>query len=377
MSKLRKAFSYLTGLPDEHKRLLIGIEKAVGSEERKRVESALRSKEVSLTPKTLEVNGDAFIYAHVSGEKELNKKLKEEAVLQSYASFARTAFEQVSHLIAPNLLGLDDIKKAAALQLFAPQKTHLLLLGDPGTGKTDILRSAHDLASTSSMGLGSGTSAAGLSVSFTRGELHKGLLPLADGGICCIDELNLMKKDDRAALYNSMEKGFVSYDKAGHHEKVSADVSVLATANPKNDVFSGTQVDDLRKQLPFESALLSRFHMVFLVRKPDKKQFLDITKKIVSSDKSSTPDTTYAKGFIEHARSIEVSFPKSLQDIVSGAIERIKSREDEYLIEISPRIVKGIIGFSKARARCELRSTVSRHDVKEVVSLLESSLEVN
>lgn len=374
MSRIRRAISYLTGLSNEEEYLLEVIQQTTNKKERKRIEKLLREKNTALTPKTLEVNGEAYIYPHIKGESQLNKQLKEHAITDSYESYAKNVYEEIIHLIAPNLLGLEEAKQAVTLQLFAKERMHVLLLGDPGTGKTDLLQASHELAEVSSMGLGSGTTGAGLSVAYTKGELQKGLLPLAHTGICCIDELNLMKKDDRAALYNAMEKGFVTYDKGGKHEKIPADVRVLATANPKGDRFEGEDVDELREQLPFEAALLSRFHLVFLIRKPDKKEFLDITKKIVKQDKATKPDTSYAKQYIKHAQQLEVSFPANLEAQVSRAVEKIKEHEEEYLIEISPRIVKGIIGFAKASARAQLRTTTSRHDVQRATNLLAASL---
>lgn len=374
MSRFKRTLSYLKGLPDQTKYLLDLVEAAAGVEQRKRVEYAVRGEEQEFTPKTLEVNGDTFIYPHISGEQELNKQLKQAAHKESYSSYAKNAHEAVTHLIAPNILGMESIKQAAALQLFAKERMHLLLLGDPGTGKTDILRSVEELDEKSVMGLGSGTTGAGLSVAYAKGELQKGLLAQADGGICCIDELNLMKKDDRAALYNAMEKGFVTYDKAGKHEKFSADVRVLATANPKGDRFEGEDVEQLRKQLPFDPALLSRFHLIFLIRKPDEREFARISEKIVKQEKARKPDTSYAKNYISHAQSIDVSFPTTLEKNVTKAAQKIKEHEEDLLIEVSPRIVKGIIGFAKASARSELRDTASRHDVRRVLDVLAESL---
>ncbi len=376
MSRIKKAFNYLKGLSEEQKHLLSYLEEYTDKPTRKHIEKQVRTGEKQLTLKTLHVAEEAFHYTHISDEPELNKQLEQAAKKESYQAFASNAHEEITRLIAPNLLGLEPVKQAVALQLFCKQRIHVLLLGDPGTGKTDVLRSAHELATTSSMGLGSGTTGAGLAAAYAQGELKKGLLPLADKGICCIDELNLMKKDDRAALYNAMEKGFVSYDKAGHHEQLPADVRVLATANPKGDRFEGETPQELKKQLPFEAALLSRFHLLFVIRKPDEKTFMEITKKIVREDKQKTPDISYAKDFIAHAQQKEVSFPASLEEHVSQAIKQVKKQEEDLLIEVSPRLVKGIIGLAKASARCELRKQANKQDVKKAVDILIQSLEL-
>ena len=79
----------------------------------------------------------------------------------AFSEFSSVALEKLSGMIAPDIVGFDAVKKAGALQLFATDRIHVLLLGDPGVGKTEILRSAAELYPISSFGLGSGTSSAG------------------------------------------------------------------------------------------------------------------------------------------------------------------------------------------------------------------------
>jgi replicative DNA helicase Mcm len=273
---------------------------------------------------------------------------------------------------------MDDIKLSCAIQLFANEKSHILLLGDPGTGKTDIIRSASELHPISSFGLGSGTSGAGLGIAFRGDEMIKGLLPLANKGLCCIDELNLLKNEDRASLYNAMEKGFITYDKASKHIQVEADVSILATANPKGDKFVGWVVETLKKQLPFDSALLSRFHLIFLIRKPDIKEFLEITKHIIRGDKKKEIEANkkFVKEYVEYARSLEVEVPKVFEKNIGEFIKELKKNESKYLIEVSPRLVVGFIRFAKASARMDLRRYVTSIDLERVKKIFLSSLQI-
>ena len=184
--------------------------------------------------------------------------------MELFNRFSGKAFETLSKCVASNILGLDEVKKAVVLQLFAKDNLHVLLLGNPGVGKTEIVRSVSEFAPVSSFGLGSGTSGAGLGVAMRGKEILKGLLPMANGGLAAIDELNLMKKMDRANLYSAMDKGFVGYDKINGHLKVDAKVSVLASANPVGDKFNRT-IEKIRRQLPFDPALLQRFHLLFFI----------------------------------------------------------------------------------------------------------------
>jgi len=310
---------------------------------------------------------------------EVNKDIKQKIIEGIFKEFSGKAFDVIPSIIAPHITGMDDVKKAVAIQLFAKQPIHILLLGDPGTGKTDILRSAFNLAPISSFGLGSGTSGVGLVVTVKGDHIMKGLIPLADGGICCIDELNLMKEESRAGLYNAMEKGFVTYDKGGNHYTFDARIKVLATANPKEDKFIGKAINELREEIPFDAALLTRFHLTFFIRKPGLKQFREIASLIASEKKSeiSKDDIEIIKSYIEYSRKKEVSeISKGMQKEIVDFISEIKKDEDKYLVEVSPRLVIGFMRLCKGLALMEGRAEVSEKDVSRIKDIVKESLKI-
>jgi DNA replicative helicase MCM subunit Mcm2 (Cdc46/Mcm family) len=306
----------------------------------------------------------------------VNAKVSDAVMLDAFDKFKAGASEKIPQLIAPQLLGLDEAKRAAALQLFSQEPVHILLLGDPGTGKTEILRSVERLAPHAIFGLGSGASKAGLTGMFDGKEFHPGLLLQADEGIALIDELNLLKKEDMAGLYSAMEKGFVTYDKKGRHERFDARVRVLATANPKGDRFVGTDVKYLKAQLPFDEALLSRFHLLFLVRKPSAAVFERITRKIVRQEVKELPDgdARFVQEYVRYAEKLVVSFDAKYESMVVGFMDDLKREERRFLVEVSPRLVIGVIRLAKAFARARLSRNTGAEDVEQALKLLKASL---
>jgi len=310
--------------------------------------------------------------------EKINKGIEEKAKRKAFRLFSEKARKTIKEFIAPNIFGLELAKEAAALQLFATEPVHILLLGDPGTGKTDILRSASKLHPITSFGLGSGASKAGLSATVRGNEIIRGLLPMANDGICCIDELNLMKKTDYAALYSAMEKGFITYDKANKHFQLDAKVRVIATSNPKGDRFVGNIISILKQQIPFDSALLTRFHLVFLIRKPGLERFARITKKIVQNDKMKVNinDMEFIKDYVDFAEQVDVEFPKEFEKQVVDFSTELKKNEKKYLIEISPRMVIGLMRLAKAAARMELRKTVTKEDIDKAEEIIRFGLQI-
>ncbi|MFC2134637.1 AAA family ATPase [Bacteroidota bacterium] len=379
----------LIPLSGKKKRDLIQIREYLEKSDYKKIKKLLKLKKVGIAYSTLKVSeklieDKSFPTINPGIEnKEISKQtdvwngiIEQKVRDKKYEEFSLVADEKIRNFIATHLIGMDEVKEAAALQLFATDKVHILLLGDPGTGKTDILRSIDEVAPISSFGLGSGTSFAGLTVTFRGDEVIKGLLPMADRGICCVDELNLMRPRDRGSLLNAMEKGFITYDKGNKHVKLDARISLLATANPKGDKFVGRTPDTWLKQIPFDPALLSRFHLVFFIRRPGTKEFVDIAKKIVSERGKNLEinDALFIMDYIEFSHMVDVAFDDKLKNQIVDFSAKLKKDEKNFLVEVSPRLILGLMRLAKASARMELRRVVEQKDLNRVFKIYEKSL---
>lgn len=378
-------------LSEDEEKHLESLDWYLTKKENRAVKGLVKERKVSVEHETVSLPGlpDPVSFPKLAAKtkkqetlefiSEINSKIDAKTNDTLFSEFGKAVHDSCSQIIAPEIVGFETVKKAVALQLFSPEHIHILLLGDPGTGKTQILSSAAELAPISSMGLGSGTSGVGLAVTVKGKEVVKGLLPMADKGLCAIDELNLMKEESRASLYNAMEKGFVSYDKGGHSYRFDARVSVLATANPKGDKFTGRTVEQLKKQMPFDPALLTRFHLTFLVRKHDIEEFRKITKALLDKGKRglTRKEKDFLKDYIGKSRSIEdVKLPKHFEQEIVDFISDIKENEKKYLIEISPRMVVGFTRMAKASARMELRHQVTAKDISFVKEIIRESLRI-
>lgn len=306
---------------------------------------------------------------------KVNKRLKEIEEEKFFKKISENIYDILSSYISADLIGFDSIKKAIVLQLFATDTIHILLLGDVGIGKSTILKSAVEFAPISYFGLGSGVPEVGLGISFSGKELIKGLLPLADRGLCAIDDLNLMSRGDKTSLYNAMEKGFVTYNKAESAYKVNARVKVLATARPIGNKFERTY-EKIKRQIPFDPSLLQKFHLAFVIKQPDVTSFK--TKKTVNRDlKVKKEDINFIRDYINYSEKIEhIDLPREFENEITDFVEQLKKREYKYLVEVSPRFVITLIRMSKASARMELRDKIEQKDLDRAKEILKESLRV-
>ncbi|KAF5657884.1 minichromosome maintenance 5 (cell division control 46) [Fusarium heterosporum] len=191
-------------------------------------------------------------------------------------------YDVMTDCIAPSIYGNRDIKKSILCLLLGGSKKilpdgmklrgdiNVLLLGDPGTAKSQLLKFVEKAAPISIYTSGKGSSAAGLTASVQRDHstrefyLEGGAMVLADGGVVCIDEFDKMRDEDRVAIHEAMEQQTISIAKAGITTILNARTSVLAAANP---IFG--RYDDMKtpgENIDFQTTILSRFDMIYIVR---------------------------------------------------------------------------------------------------------------
>lgn len=296
--------------------------------------------------------------------------------------------------VAPSIYGYEDIKKAIALQLFgAPPiekpdvrirgDINILLVGDPGTAKSQILKFA---ASASSRGIyttGGGASRAGLTAAVLKEKdggvyLEAGALVLADTGLCAIDEGEKMDEEDRSAIHPALEQQIVAVAKAGIIATLNARCSVLMAANPNMGRYNTYQtVAENINKLPV--TLLNRFDLIFIMLdKPEENKDQLTGEKIMglSEEGSIQPlDFKTLKRYVGYSKSVNPAMSEEIsRRLVDYYVSLRRSSQENQAIMITPRQLESLIRLTKAHARMHLRGAVNDDDVLEAVALFEASM---
>ncbi|MEL7671741.1 minichromosome maintenance protein MCM [Methanobacterium sp.] len=301
-------------------------------------------------------------------------------------------YNKIINSTAPSIQGYREVKEAIALQLFGgcvkelEDKTrirgdiHILIVGDPGIGKSQILKYVSKLAPRGIYTSGKGTSGVGLTAAAVKDDLggwslEAGALVLADRGNACVDELDKMRSEDRSAIHEALEQQTISIAKAGIMATLNSRCAMLAAANPKFGRFD--RYKSVAEQINLPAPILSRFDLIFVVEdKPDADRDRKLASHILNIHQTAEIpfeiDPELLRKYIAYARK------QSSPELTDGAIEVLKefyvgmrgSAEDEDSpVPITARQLEALVRLSEANCKIRLGKEVTSDDAKRAIKL--------
>jgi len=331
-------------------------------------------------------------------------------------------YRMITHSIAPTIYGSEDVKQAIALQLFGgiakemPDGSrlrgdiHVLLIGDPGIAKSQLLRYVVKLSPRAIYTSGQSSTAAGLTATAVKDEfgegrwtLEAGALVLADMGVAAVDEMDKMEKGDRSALHEAMEQQSISVAKAGITVTLKSRCALLGAANPKYGRFD--MFGDISDQINMPPSLLSRFDLIFIMTdQPEQKRDLAIAEHILKAHstgeliaqhkKTPIPGVT-DEYILEQLKpvmpDIEPSLfrkyvayakrscyprlsPEAKDALVNYYLKLRGIAEPNKPVPVTARQLEALVRLAEASARIRLSDSIELGDAERVIHIVDACL---
>ncbi|KZV78893.1 MCM-domain-containing protein [Exidia glandulosa HHB12029] len=312
--------------------------------------------------------------------------------------------------IAPSIYGHENIKTAIALSLFGgvPKNVNnklsirgdinVLLLGDPGTAKSQFLKYVEKTAHRAVFATGQGASAVGLTASVRKDPvtrewtLEGGALVLADKGVCLIDEFDKMNDQDRTSIHEAMEQQTISISKAGIVTSLQARCAVVAAANPIRGRYNPTI--PFAQNVELTEPILSRFDVLCVVKDTvDPVADEMLARFVVSSHLRSHPSFDHENQ--EHEMEVQTTLDADIipqdflrkyimyaRDKVHPKLHNIDMEKISFLfsdlrreslatgsVPITVRHLESVMRMAEASAKMHLREYVRADDIDLAISV--------
>lgn len=355
------------------------------------------------------VANNIIVLKDFNSEHSLTEKDNEEIIQLSKDPYI---FQRIVASICPSIFGHEHVKRAIALSLFGSNPTttdgskvrgdiHVLIIGDPGTAKSQFLKFTAKVAPKAVYTSGQGVSGVGLtacvqlSAETKEWVLQAGAFVLANDGVCLIDEFDKISEIDRVSIHEAMEQQTISISKANIQATLRAECAVIAAGNPIQGLYRNHL--SFYKNVKFDEPLISRFDIICIVKDEiddsnDRKlarfvaqshiknhrkvedHHMDSLKALdtESAGRFEPIDQKLLKKYIKYARSrhrLEVK--NDIRNIVTKAYLKMRSISSAISSTlITTRCVQSILRLAKAITRLHLRTRVTIDDAANAVKIV-------
>ena len=320
--------------------------------------------EVELTPQELKV---AKEFAH-SEEDEYIKKL--------IASFC------------PKIYGRELEKKALYLALLGGsefegyrKESHLMLVGEADTGKSEMVKFANTVASKSSMIDGSNSTGVGILFALDEYDgmkiLRQGAMITNNGGHLMVDEYDKMPKQEQKKLNIAMEQQRAKYNKGGHQGDAECKTTVIASCNPESERWNESK--DLIDNLPFDASTISRFDLMIRLKHDSSENQIRAKMLHISKNKrgdiEQVANPKWVKGLLNYLRKLKPLFtPKAEELLINRFVEFTQIEQDDGSLQIQTRQMEGIQRLCEAWAKLLFKTEIDTNIVEDVINFYQECM---
>jgi replicative DNA helicase Mcm len=307
-------------------------------------------------------------------------------------------YDKLISSFAPHVFGHEVIKESILLLIVGSVTKKLddgstrrgdinvLLVGDPGTAKSEMLKFAAKVAPRGLYTSGRGSTAAGLTAAVVRDKsgimmLEAGAVVLGDQGLVCIDEFDKIKAEDRSALHEVMEQQTCSVAKGGIVATLNARTSILSAANPMYGKYD--PYINITENVNLPIPLLTRFDLVYVIRDlPEKDKdskiashILEIHKDVQKSSQGAINIDLFSKYLAFAKQIVEPELTREAINIIRDYYMTMRNVDSDSMITVTPRQLEGLVRLATARARLLLKERVEQEDAERALFLVQRMLE--
>ena len=307
----------------------------------------------------------------IDGNAHLDISKEEMAQIDA---ISKDPFKFIRDNFASSIIGekYDIIKESLALAISGGadsekrKNIHILMVGNPGAGKSELLKAVEKDSPKAfyvSDASGPGLTAAITDIGGSR-VMIPGILPLANNGVACLDELDKMKREDTQAMHSAMEQGEFMKSKAGLKMKFTTRTTIIAAANPVNSSFDANRT--ILEQITLPESLLQRFDVVWILLDDGN---LDPEAILSSTEKSDNP---ILKKYFSYIQRINPDISPVTKEI-SDFFNELRGKSGD--LALNARMLLSMKRLVQASAKMHMRNQASIQDFQEMEKIITSYLQ--
>lgn len=337
-----------------------------------------------------------------SDDRNFDYSASDYAIIDRVRADSRNALRLLVNSLCPKIIGQEMIKAAVLLGLFScspmdyadkwRREAHVLLVGDPGLGKSEILEACSFVAPRGIFVSSNNCSNTGLTATMGNDSgkscLEAGALVMADQGVCCIDELDKINAHTDVLL-EAMEDQIVNVSKAGVINKLQSKTAILAAANPIGGHYNKLKL--LMDNMKVSSAIVSRFDLVLVLidqtvapplrKEHEEEHSSNLQSRLKMNGREMAtfeplPATSFRKLISYVNRKYVPELSKDAQDRIKEYFLVVRDRPFYCdTITATYRTLPSLMRLTQARAKIDLCAVATKKHVEDVIALMEFGME--
>jgi DNA replicative helicase MCM subunit Mcm2 (Cdc46/Mcm family) len=288
----------------------------------------------------------------------------------------------------PKIYGRELEKKALYLALLGGsdfegyrKESHLMLVGEADTGKSEMVKFANEVASKSSMIDGSNSTGVGILFALDEYDgmkiLRQGAMITNNGGHLMVDEYDKMPKQEQKKLNIAMEQQRAKYNKGGHMGDAECKTTVIASCNPEAERWN--EGKDLIDNLPFDASTISRFDLMIRLKHDSSESQVRAKMLHISKNKrgdiEQVANPKWVKGLLNHLRKLKPLFtPEAEVLLINKFVEFTQIEQQDGSLQIQTRQMEGIQRLCEAWGKLLFRTEIDTKIVEDVINFYQECM---